>query len=70
MDKQRRAACSDILVRLDAPHMRFEKADGFVTDHRGRFISEAATAPDAEDEEEEDKPGQRINEEYKEAYPE
>lgn len=66
MDKQRRGACGDVLVRLDGPHMKFEQAEGFVTDHRGRFISEASTAPDAEDEAE----SKKINEDYQEAYPE
>jgi len=50
MDKYRRGACQDLLVRLDGAFIKFEPAEGYVVDHRGRFIPEDAASPDVKDE--------------------
>jgi len=61
MDKFRRGAVGDLLVKLDGAHVRFEPATGYVTDHRGRFIEEDAPSPDIDEE-------LAVSEDYKEAF--
>lgn len=65
MDKYRRGACSDIMVRLNGPLQRFDQAVGFVTDHRGRFIPQDSAPPDADA----DPADPGLIDTYKEAYP-
>lgn len=66
LDKARRGAVGDIMVRLDGAHVRFEQATGYVTDHRGRFIEVDAGAPDIDAELDE---GPMVSEVYRDAFP-
>ena len=50
MDKFRRGGASDMMIRLDGAHVRFEPAMGYVTDHRGKFMEADAAPPDVDDE--------------------
>jgi RecA/RadA recombinase len=49
MSKFRRGGVSDLMVILNGEHVRFDQAEGYVTDHRGRFIEEDAM-PDVDEE--------------------
>ena len=49
IDKFRRGAVNDLMIRLDGAHVRFEMASGYTTDHRGRFIEKDAAPPDIDD---------------------
>jgi len=66
MDKFRRGATNDLMVRLDGEHVRFEPATGYVTDHRGKFIEAEAAPPDVDEEIQNSKT--TINEELQQAY--